>query len=301
MISAVFFGSHHFSTPILQQLIDSGVFDIKLVVTQPDRPVGRKQEIQMTGVKTLAIKYDIPVEQPVSLKDYTLPVTADINIVCKYGLIIPESVLNSAKHGSINSHASLLPKYRGASPIQSVLINGETETGVTMMVMDKEMDHGPILAQATLAINPDENCFELSERLAPLESELLIKTIPDFIAGKITPQEQDHAEATFCTELTREDGQVDGNKTATEIYNLFRGLTPWPGIWTMWNEKRLKLLKIAPADIKIEAGKLTAKDGHLYMGAKDNTAIEIFELQLEGKTAVDAKVFINGFKTLLSS
>ncbi len=299
MISTVFFGSHHFSTPILQQLLDSGVFDIKLVVTQPDRPVGRKQEIQMTGVKTLALKYNIPVEQPVTLKDYTLPISADINIVCKYGLLIPESILNSAKHGSINTHASLLPKYRGASPIQSVLINGETETGATIMLMDKDMDHGPILMQGKLNILPDENCFELSERLAPLEADLLIKAIPDFISGKITPQEQNHSEATFCKELTREDGQVDGSKTATQIYNLYRGLTPWPGIWTMWNEKRLKLLKIAPADMKIEAGKLSAKDGHLYMGAKDNTAIEIFELQLEGKTAVDAKVFINGFKTLL--
>lgn len=299
MISTVFFGSHHFSTEILQQLIDSGVFDIKLVLTQPDRPVGRKQEIQMTGVKILALKYNIPVEQPATLKDYTLPISADINIVCKYGLLVPESILNSAKHGSINTHASLLPKHRGASPIQSVLINGETETGATIMLMDKEMDHGPILMQGKLNILPDENCFELSERLAPLEADLLIKAIPNFISGKITPQEQNHPEATFCKELTREDGQVDGGKTATEIYNLYRGLTPWPGIWTMWNEKRLKLLKIAPADIKIEAGKLTAKDGHLYMGAKDDTAIEIFELQLEGKTTVDAKVFINGFKTLL--
>ncbi|MCX6780088.1 MAG: methionyl-tRNA formyltransferase [Candidatus Magasanikbacteria bacterium] len=258
MISAVFFGSHHFSTPILQQLIDSGIFDIQLVVTQPDRPVGRKQEIQMTGVKTLALKYNIPVEQPATLKDYTLPISADINIVCKYGLLVPESILNSAKHGSINTHASLLPKYRGASPIQSVLINGETETGATIMLMDKEMDHGPILLQDKLNILPDENCFELSERLAPLEADLLIKAIPDFIAGKITLQVQNHTEATFCKELTREDGQVDGTKTATEIYNLYRGLTPWPGIWTMWNEKRLKLLKIAPADVKIEAGKLTA-------------------------------------------
>lgn len=299
MISAVFFGSHHFSTPILQRLLDSGVFDIKLVVTQPDRPVGRKQEIQMTGVKTLALKYNIPVEQPASLKDYTLPVSADINIVCKYGLIIPESVLNSAKHGSINSHASLLPKYRGASPIQSVLIHGETETGATIMLMDREMDHGPILMQGKLNIQPDENCFELSKRLAPLEADLLIKAIPDFISGKITPQEQNHSEATFCKELTREDGQVDAGKTATEIYNLYRGLTPWPGIWTMWNEKRLKLLKIAPADTKIEAGKLTAQDGRLYIGTAQNTAIEIFELQLEGKTAIDAKGFINGFKTLL--
>lgn len=299
MISTVFFGSHHFSTPILQKLLDSGVFDIKLVITQPDRPVGRKKEIQMTGVKTLALKYNIPVEQPETLTNYTLPISAEINIVCKYGLIIPETILNSAKHGSINSHASLLPKYRGASPIQSVLIHGEKETGATAMLMDKEMDHGPILAQDKLNILPDENCFELSERLAPLEADLLIKTIPDFIAGKITPQIQNHTEATFCKELTRDDGQVDFSKSATEIYNLYRGLTPWPGIWTMWNEKRLKLLKIAPTNIKIETDKLTAKDGHLYMGAGENTAIEILELQLEGKAATEAKNFINGFKNLL--
>lgn len=253
----------------------------------------------MTGVKTLALKYNIPVEQPETLTNYTLPISADINIVCKYGLIIPETILNSAKHGSINSHASLLPKYRGASPIQSVLIHGEKETGATAMLMDKEMDHGPILAQDKLNILPDENCFELSERLAPLEADLLIKTIPDFIAGKITPQTQNHDQATFCKELTRDDGQVDFSKSATEIYNLYRGLTPWPGIWTIWNEKRLKLLKIAPTNIKIEIGKLTAKDGHLYMGAGENTAIEILELQLEGKAATEAKNFINGFKNLL--
>lgn len=299
MISAVFFGSHHFSTPILQQLLDSGVFDIKLVVTQPDRPVGRKQEIQMIGVKTLAIKYGIPVEQPATLKDYTLPVSADINIVCKYGLLVPESILNSAKHGSINTHASLLPKYRGASPIQSVLINGETKTGATIMLMDKEIDHGPILMQDKLNILPDENCFELSERLAPLEADLLIKAIPDFIASKITPQEQNHAEATFCTELTRDDGKADWNKTATEIYNLYRGMTPWPGIWTMWNEKRLKLLKIKPTSESAPQGKIISQNGKLLAGCAENTAIEILEAQMEGKGPMTAKDFMNGFKALL--
>ncbi len=299
MISIVFFGSHQFSTPIFQKIIDSGLFDIKLVVTQPDRPVGRKQEIQMTGVKMLALKYNIPVEQPATLKNYVLPVTADVNIVCKYGLIIPESILNSAKFGSINTHASLLPKYRGASPIQSVLINGEKETGSTIMLMDKEMDHGPILSQETLAIDPNENCFELSERLAPLEAELLIKTVPDFVAGKISPQEQNHVAATFCKELTRDDGKIDWTKTAIGIYNLYRGLTPWPGIWTTWQEKRLKLLKIGLSESSVPEGKLTAVDGRLFMGCGENTAIEIFELQLEGKNTIDARGFINGFKNLL--
>lgn len=299
MISIVFFGSHQFSTPIFQKIIDSGLFDIKLVVTQPDRPVGRKQEIQMTGVKMLAIKYNIPVEQPPTLKNYVLPVTADVNIVCKYGLLIPESILNSTEFGSINTHASLLPKYRGASPIQSVLINGEKETGSTIMLMDKEMDHGPILSQETLTINPNENCFELSERLAPLEAELLIRTVPDFVAGKITPQEQNHEGASFCKELTRDDGKIDWSKSATAIYNLYRGLTPWPGIWTLWQEKRLKLLKIALTGQPAPEGKLIANDGRLFIGCGQNTALEILNLQLEGKNSMDAKGFINGFGKLL--
>jgi methionyl-tRNA formyltransferase len=268
-------------------------------VTQPDRPTGRKQEIQMSRVKIVALKYHIPIDQPATLKEYTVPVEADINLVCKYGLIIPEKILYRPRYGSINVHASLLPKYRGASPIQSALIHGDIETGVTIMQMDKAMDHGAILSQQTVEILPDDTCETLSERLAPTEAETLIKTVPKYIAGEIKPVEQNHELATFCREFKREDGEIKLDKTATEIYNLYRGLTPWPGIWTMWNGKRLKLLKIKPVNESAPAGKIIAKNNKLLVGCADNTTIEILELQLEGKAMTEAKNFINGFKNLL--
>lgn len=299
MISVVYFGAHQFSAPILEAVINSGLFDVKLVVTQPDRPVGRNQELQISPVKAVALKYNIQVEQPATLKNYTLPVTADVNLVSKYGLLIPESILSSAKYGSINDHASLLPKYRGASPIQSALINGDSETGVTIMQMDKDLDHGAILSQQVVPILPDDTCTELSERLAPIEAELLIKTVSVFIEGKIIPKEQNHEAATFCREFTREDGEIKWNITAAETYNLYRGLTPWPGIWTMWQGKRLKLLEIKPSVEIIPNGKITTQNGKLLAGCKNNTSIEILKVQMEGKGPVDAKNFINGFKTLL--
>jgi methionyl-tRNA formyltransferase len=299
MISLVYFGTHDFSATILETLIKSGLFDIKLVITQPDRPVGRKKEIQASSVKLIAQKYNLKIDQPETLKNYILETTADLNITCQYGLIIPKTILEAALRGSINVHTSLLPKYRGASPIQSALINGETETGVTIMLMDEKMDHGDILKQIKVPIAEHDTYETLSNKLLTLAPKLLIETINEYINGKIIPQIQKHEEATFCKEFTRDDGHIDPAKTAQQIYNLYRGLTPWPGIWTIWRDKRLKLLKIKPTEVAIENGKLLAKDGHLYIGANENSAIEILQLQLEGKAAMDVKSFINGFKNLL--
>ncbi len=300
MISIIYFGTHNFSATILESLIKSSLFDIKLVITQPDRPVGRKKEIQFSPIKILALKYNLKIDQPETLKNYSLPIAADYNIVCQYGLIIPDSILKSAKKSSINVHTSLLPKYRGASPIQSALINGETETGITIMMMDEKMDHGAILKQEKISIIPDETYLQLSERMSLLSAELLIKTIVDCLDEKITPQEQNHNLATFCKELTKEDGRIDWTKTANEIYNLYRGLTPWPGIWTEWNEKRLKLLEIKPAVTTVENGKIIMLEDKIFAGCGQNTAIEILKLQIEGKNAMNAKEFINGFGKLLS-
>lgn len=300
MISIVYFGTHNFSATILESLIKSGIFDIKLVITQPDRPVGRKKEIQFSPIKILAQKYNLKIDQPETLKNYSLSENADLNIVCQYGLIIPDSILKSAKQDSINVHTSLLPKYRGASPIQSALINGETETGVTIMMMDEKMDHGDILKQEKITIIPDETYLQLSEKMSVMAADLLIKTIVDYLNKKITPQEQNHSAATFCKELTKENGKIDWTKTANEIYNLYRGLTPWPGIWTEWNGKRLKLLEIRSAVTTVENGKIIAQNDKIFAGCGQNTAIEIIKLQIEGKNAMNAKEFINGFGKLLS-
>ena len=205
--------------------------------------------------------------------------------------------MNIPKFGTINTHTSLLPKYRGASPIQSAIFNGEKETGVTIMMMDKGMDSGPILSQKTVDILPDETYIELDTKMAQIASELLLDTTLKYVAGTIKPQTQNEAEITFCKKLDRDDGKVDWQKTTQEIYNQYRAFTPWPGVWTTWNEKRLKLLEIRPSGKKIEAGQVQIENDTMYIGTK-NTSIEIQKLQLEGKPAMDAQVFVNGYKNI---
>jgi len=243
----------------------------------------------------LALEKNIPVFQPEKLKGFEMPdLGADVNVVCQYGLIIPQTVLDSAKHGSINVHTSLLPKYRGASPIQSVILNGEKETGTTIMLMDSKMDHGPILAQEKIAISPDDNYLTLNEKMLPVACALLNTTLKEYLAGKITPQEQNHEEKTLCKMFEREDGKADFTKSAAEIYNQFRGLYVWPGIFTFFGDKRIKLLDIKPVDKKLEPGKFVAENGKLFIGCAEG-AIEVFKLQPEGKNPMTAEEFVNGY------
>ena len=302
-ISIIFFGTHDFATTILQGLIDSPLFDIKLVITQPDRPVGRKQELQESPVKTLAKKNNLNLAQPKSLKtfDFTdFRDFIDLGICAQYGLIIPESILNAPQHGTLNVHTSLLPKYRGASPIQSALINGETETGVTIMKMDAGLDTGPIILQKTLNIAPDDTYTTLDQKMAKIAILGLLEAIPQYISGALPPIPQANSQATPTRQLTREDGRIDWQKITSVIYNLYRGLTPWPGVWTTWDGKRLKLIKIKPSDKKKEAGVFATEKNKLFVGSK-NGSIEILELQLEGKQQMDAQQFLNGYKNLNNS
>jgi len=297
MIPIIFFGTHQFAATILESVIKSGLFDIRLVVTMPDRPVGRNQELQKSAVKIIAEMNNLKIDQPSTLKSYSLPNdNYSLNIIVDYGLIIPQNIIEKPKFGSINIHPSALPKYRGASPIQSALMAGEKETAISIMLIDDQMDHGPILSQEKIKIKKDETYPELYSRLAVRASELLLDIIPSYIDGQIKPSTQKHEEATFTKILTREDGKIDfKEKNADEIYNLYRGLTPWPGIYTMWNSKRLKLLKIIKSDKKITPGDLAVAGKQVFFGCKSGS-IEILELQLEGKKAMTAMEFANGFK-----
>jgi len=297
-IKTVFFGTHDFAAVILQGLIESPFVSIDLVVTQPDKPVGRKQEFKKSPVKILAEKYEIKIDQPASLKNYELPISdIELGVTAQYGLLIPKHILGTPKHGILNVHTSLLPKYRGASPIQSALINGETETGVTIMKMDVGMDTGPILLQKTLQIDPDDTYLDLDKKLAVIGSDALLEAIPDYTAGELKPTEQDNSKATLCKQFKREDGKIDWTKTSEQIYNQYRGMTPWPGVWTTWGNKRLKLLKIKLNQKSIEPGKVCVENDTMYIGCAEN-AIEIIELQLEGKNSTDTKTFINGHKEM---
>jgi methionyl-tRNA formyltransferase len=296
-ISTIFFGTEHFAATILEGLVKNPLFEVRLVITQPDRPVGRHQDVVAPPVKKIAEKHGIPFIQPSTLKEFTLEEKADIGIVAQYGLLIPEHILNAPTHGLINTHTSLLPKYRGATPIQSALIHGETETGVTIMKMDKGLDTGPILLQKELTIAPTDTYETLDVALAPLAIEGLTEAVPAYIAGTLKPIEQNNDEATLCREFTRGTGKIDWQKSAADIYNLYRGTTPWPGIWTTWENKRLKLLSIEPADVSLKPGMVETSKDALTIGTKSGS-ITVHTIQLEGKKAMDVKTFLTGFSRI---
>lgn len=300
MNKIIFFGTEKFAAGILEALVDSAKFNIEFVITQPDRPVGRKQELQKSPVKLLAEKYGLKIDQPEKLKEYIFPDDIDLNIVCEYGLIIPKRIVDAPKFGSVNVHPSLLPSYRGASPIQSVLINGETETGVSIMLMDEKMDHGPILRQNTVKIDKTDTYTTLAGKLLKTAILGLLETIPVHIEGKIKPQIQDESRATFCTMFTKESGHVDWNKTATEIYNLGRGLEVWPGLWTTFQDKRIKLLEVRTTDVEMPIGKIVLEKNKVFVGCK-NSALEIVTLQPEGKNPMSGLSWINGLRNLESA
>lgn len=292
----VFFGTHEFAATILQGLLDSDIVSVEMVFTQPDRKTGRKQIMEESPVKKLAKKYNIPVEQPDSLKNFQYPISnIQLAVVAQYGLIIPKKIIDSFPKGMINVHGSLLPKYRGASPIQMALVNGEKETGVTIMLMDEKMDHGPILSEQKIAIADDDTFATLSQKMATVGAELLLDTIPKYLNGEIKQREQAHEQATFTKLLNKDDGKIDFTKTAAEIYNLYRGFTSWPGIWCLRNGKRLKLLKIRKSEKTLPVGEAGAENKHIFIGCA-NGSIEVLELQLEGKSIMSASSFLNGYK-----
>ncbi|OGH81257.1 MAG: methionyl-tRNA formyltransferase [Candidatus Magasanikbacteria bacterium RIFCSPLOWO2_02_FULL_44_11] len=298
MPKIIFFGTQHFGAGMLDALIDSKQYEIAAIVTQPDRPVGRAHEIEMSPVKKLALARGIKtILQPETLKNFTettkLP-EADAFVVCQYGLIIPQAVLDLPKKGTINVHTSLLPKYRGASPIQTALINGETETGVTIMLMDAKMDHGPILAQENILITADDTAVTLAEKMIPIAKKLLIQTLAGWLNGMVSPQEQNHTKATLCTTLSRADGKLNFSKTASELYNMYRGTYLWPGVWTTWKGKRLKLLNIRPSDRPGKPRQAIIDQKKILVGAAYGS-LEVRELQLEGKKAMSTEQFIAGY------
>lgn len=298
-IRIVFFGTYTFATTILQGLIDSPFIDVCLVVTRPDQLVGRKKELQPPPVKQLAMQYHIPTIQPEKLKDIILPIShADVGITAQYGAIIPQGLLDFPIKGILNVHTSLLPKYRGASPIQSAILNGDSSTGVTIMKMEAGLDTGPILMQNMIDISPDVTYAELDQSLATLGAETLLAAIPLYMSGELIPIPQDNSKATHCTKISREDGQIDWKQySAQQIYNMYRAFTPWPGVWTTWNYKRLKLMHIGyDRNNTLEPGHvLYEEDTQRLLVGTSHGCIIVYTVQLEGKTAMSILSFLRGF------
>lgn len=302
MKKIIFFGTSEFSKEILKTLESN--FEVLAVVTQPDRAVGRKQEITESAVSKEAHSLKIPVLKPESLKDASalnelqaLP-KADLFIVVAYGQIIPKAVLDLAP--AINIHGSVLPKYRGASPIHAALLSGETETGISIMLMDEKMDHGPILKIEKVKIEESDTFIELEKKLLALAKTLIIPTANDFLEGKIKGQEQDHSKATFCKTISKEDGRIDWNTNASEIFNKYRAYIQWPGLWTLFDGKILKVRKCLPNTTKTTAG-VVSKDGEKIVVGCLDTSLELLEVQLEGKNPTAASDFLRGHPNFVNT
>lgn len=304
----IFLGTPHFSEVILKSLINNH-FNIIGVFTKPDQKVGRQQEWQKTPVKILAEKNNIPVFEPVKLDTNTTKqikkLAPDMLITAAYGKIIPREILEIPKFGSLNVHPSLLPEFRGPSPIQNALLAGKKETGATIMLMDAGIDTGDILSQKKIIIDKKDDMLpELLQKLADLSAQLLLETIPLWIAGKIKPQRQNNDKATFCQLIKKEDGQINWREDAQSIYNRFRAFYPWPGIFTIWNGQRIKLNKIR--SVQDTAGE-THQIGEIFKYNDRPTVragkgmIILEELQLEGRPNIKIVDFINGHKNFIGS
>jgi methionyl-tRNA formyltransferase len=288
-------------------------FEVISIITAPDKPVGRKQVLTPSPVKKWALEANLSVLEPDKIRkpEWVAKIkelTPDLIILCAYGQIIPQEILDIPKYKALNIHPSLLPKYRGASPIQSIILNGEIETGVSLMIMDAEMDHGPILGNSKFEIRNSKISYtELSEELSNLGAELLIKILPDYIDGKITPKEQNHIQATFCKLIKKEDGKIDWNKSAEEIERQIRAFQEWPESYTDFNGKVLKILK---AEIKNPSTMLGASHrvGEVFLTDDKQLAVQtgndiliLKTIQLESKNPVSAKDFLNGHKEIIGS
>ena len=300
----VFCGTPEFAVPTLKKLVEAG-HNVHLVVTQPDRPSGRGQELAAPPVKRLAQSLALPVVQPDKIKN-NLEFRAQLEtarpeaiIVVGYGRIIPKWMIDLPRHGNINLHGSLLPKYRGAAPIQWAIARGETVTGVTTMRIDEGLDTGDILLQREMEIDPEDTAVTLAPRLAEIGAELMIETLRGLEAGTIQPRKQDHAEATLAPILEKEEGRIDFNREAPEILNRLRGFQPWPGAFTTFRGKHLTLHRAHLAAYgmgPLVPGEMKVAGEDLFLGCGEGTALQVIELQPEGKRRMSARDFIHGYR-----
>lgn len=298
----IFMGTPEFSVPCLEALINSED-EVVGVFTQPDKPKGRGYELTPSPVKVCALENDIPVYQPTSMRDGTAleiinSLNADLIIVVAFGKILPKEILESVKYGCINIHASLLPKLRGAAPIQWSIINGEKETGVTSMQMDVGLDTGDMLLKKSVKITDDMNAGILHDKLSVLGAETLLETIVELKNGNLNPQKQDDAISNYAPMLSKELCPIDFSKSAKEVHNHIRGLSPWPVATTVISGKKFKIhsSQVLTENFVGSFGEIVDNNNRLVCMCGDGKAIEILEIQAEGKRKTDTASFLRGHK-----
>ena len=299
-LNLVFCGTPRFAVPTLEKLVETA-FAVRLVVTQPDKPRGRGLELAPSPVKQTALDLGLPVVQPDKLKhneEFRAQLAAlspDAIVVVGYGRIIPQWMIDLPPLGNINLHASLLPKYRGAAPIQWAIACGETVTGVTTMRIDAGLDTGDILLQKAVPIAPTDSAEDMALRLAAIGSGLMVESLQGLQAGTIHPQPQDNSKATLAPILKKEDGRIDFHLTAQQICNRLRGFQPWPGTFTSFRGKNLHVWDVRPVERTVPQGELLVEGDRLLVGCGEASALELLEVQPEGKKRLAARDFVHGY------
>ena len=299
----VFCGTPRFAVPTLEKLVETG-YSVSLVVTQPDRPRGRGMELAISPVKESALRMGLTVIQPDKIKineefrQQLENVHPQAVIVVGYGRIIPQWMIDLPPRGSLNLHASLLPKYRGAAPIQWAIANGESITGVTTMRIDAGLDTGDVLLQRESPIEPEDTAVTLAPKLAEMGANLMIETLRGLERGEINPVAQDHSRTTLAPILKREDGRIDFERSAQETLNRLRGFQPWPGAYTAYKGRNVQIqtARIADTSRRLPPGIIAIEDGKLFAGCGKDTTLELLELQPDGKRIMSAADFVNGYR-----
>ena len=297
----VFCGTPQFAVPTLEKLVEAA-FNVRLVLTQPDRPKGRGLGLVASPVKEAASRLGLHMYQPVKIKQNEelraklTDIAPAAIIVVGYGRIIPKWMLDLPRYGNINLHASLLPKYRGAAPIQWAIASGEQITGVTTMRIDEGLDTGDILLQKEQAILDEDTAQTLSPRLAAIGAELMIETLRGLGENSLSPAPQRNDEATLAPILDKEDGRIDFNRTAQEIFNRLRGFQPWPGAFTIFRGKTLNITAAKPVAEHVPQAQLLIKESRLFVGCGNASALELFEVQPEGRKKISARDFAHGYR-----
>lgn len=304
MAKIVFMGTPDFAVPTLQALIRHHT--VVGVITQPDRPAGRNRQIQVSPIKQVALDAGIPVFQPTKLRNNPEALTQlqqwqpDLTVVAAFGQILPQDVLDAPTHGSINVHASLLPRWRGAAPIHAAIRAGDSETGITIMLMDAGLDTGPVLNQQAIPIAADDTAQSLHDKLAQLGADLLINTLPRYLTGDIQPQAQDDSLATYAPQIDKQEGKIDWSQDAVSIERLVRAFTPWPGTYTFWKERQLKIHSGTHSEGNATIGNVIEKAGRIAIG----TGYGLYypdEIQLEGKKRTSIDEFIRGYPDFIGA
>jgi methionyl-tRNA formyltransferase len=299
-LKLVFLGTPEFAVPTLDRLVERG-HTVAAVFTQPDRKKGRGQELGMSPVKEAALRLGIEVLQPARIRreesvDLLRAIGPEAMVVVGYGQILPQSIIDIPPFGILNVHASLLPAYRGAAPIQWAIANGESRTGVTIMRIDAGLDTGDMLLRWETGIGPEETAPELSARLSAAGADLLVEALEGLIAGRVCPRVQDHSQATYAPVLKKEDGEIDWEWPALKVHDRARGFLPWPGAFTSFRGQTLQIwrCRVAAEAVEGEPGTMHPRQRRLLVRCGEGTGLELMEVQLAGKKRISAESFLNG-------